>query len=492
MSITSMTTESIPVRAKSGCGTLESPWMGWEDQLETPGAQFRHHVFDAGFWGVTRAVRLPGGSTLTAAPNSGGRPWFLPMERVDTLFRIDGVHEVTLSGLCLNGRGSRATHGVYVRCGTAIQVDTCAFGDFAHDAGAALRIDGESAERFVREVVIHGCRFVNGTVAVKLDRHVSDLLINDNRIEEFRGPALQVDPRDDWFDYGLIFVKNRISASAPDRQGPFLSIRPGAEGIRLADNDFSGPDDGREATGKEWAAIHVRGGGMRGRRRIELLSNRVVGVAGPAIEARQCGPGFLVAGNHAVACGTLAKAVIDLAGCQGALLEDNEIAEATGAAIRVTDCAGSRVNGNEIHGLSDATAPRGGSTGVLVEGTGARLVRITDNRIFGVRDPGILVAGGVGLRVVGNEVQDCGEGIRVTAGRNLVLVGNDCRDNGAGGIRVDAPVHRGVVALNYAILNGPVDLEVLGQRIACRRNKVDRTGTVPGSNGAPEPNGNPA
>jgi len=436
-------------------------------------------------------VRPATGSTLSAAPGNAGRPWFLPVERVESLFRLDGVHEVTLSGLCLNGRGSRAVNGVVVRCGTGIHVDRCAFGDFSHDAGVALRLDGESPERPVRAIVVRGCRFVNGSVALKLERHVSDLLVTDNRIEEFRGPALQVDPRDERFEYGLIFVHNRVSATVRDRQGPLVSIRPGAEGIRLADNDLSGPDDGREPAGKEWAAVHVRGSGSHGRHRIELLSNRIVGVAGPAIEARQCGPGFLAAGNHAVACGTLSKAVFDLAGCSGVLLEDNEIAEAAGAAIRVADCAGSRVNGNEIHGLSDATAPRGGTTGVLVEGTRARLVRITDNRIFGVRDPGILVAGGVGLRVVGNEVQDCGEGIRVTAGRNLLLVGNDCRDNGAGGIRVDAPVHRGLVALNYAILNGPVDLEVLGRRIACRRNKVDRAGTVPGARGMPEPNGNP-
>lgn len=487
MSTTSLPAASIPVRPHSGYGTLESPWIGWEDQLEAAlhDSLPRHFTFGAGVWGVSRPVLLPTGTTLAAAANTEGRPWLLPMERIETMFKVDGAHEVTLVGLCFNGRGAKAAHGVLLRAGTRMHVDACAFDDFAHEEGAALRIDGESRERHVRGVVVRSCHFVNGMIALKLERHVSDLLVTDNRFEEFRGPAVQLDPRDDWQDYGLIFVQNRISATTHDRQGPMLSVRPGAEGIRMADNDFAGPDDGREVGDHAWAAMQLRGGGARGRRRLELLSNRVVGVSGPAIEARHCGPGFLAAGNHVAACGTRRKAVIDVTDCHGALIEDNEIKEAAGASIRVASCTGTRVNGNEIHGLADATAPRGGSSGVLVEGSGARRLRVTDNRIFGMRDPGILVAGGTGLRVVGNEVQDCGEGIRVTAGRNLLLVGNDCRDNGAGGIRVDGPVRRGIVALNYAILNGPVDLEVLGQRIACRRNKVDRSGTLPRDNGQP-------
>jgi hypothetical protein len=64
----------------------------------------------------------------------------------------------------------------------------------------------------------------------------------------------------------------------------------------------------------------------------------------------------------------------------------------------------------------------------------------------------------------------------VTSASALVLVGNDCRDNGDGGIRVDADVRRGLVALNHAILNGPVDLVVRGQGVRRRDNKVENEG----------------
>jgi hypothetical protein len=86
--------------------------------------------------------------------------------------------------------------------------------------------------------------------------------------------------------------------------------------------------------------------------------------------------------------------------------------------------------------------------------------------------------------VTGNEIQDCGAGIRAGAVSRLLLVGNDCRDNTTTGIRVDEDVSGGLVALNHCILNGPIDLEVLGSRIRCRDNKVDREGQVPGSDDA--------
>ncbi|GJM43403.1 MAG: hypothetical protein DHS20C21_02450 [Gemmatimonadota bacterium] len=481
MSTTSLAVQPLPVHARSGCGTLESPWTGWEDQLEAPSASGPvEFTFEAGCWGVSRPIRLHGGTVLRPDPTGTGRPWFLPLEEMDAIFRIDGAHLVTLTGLCFHGRGGKSRHGLFVRAGTRLQVDGCRFGDFAHPDGAALRICGESEDRYVRGVVIQSCHFVNGTVGVRLDSHLSDLLVTDNRFDEFRGPCVQVDPHDHWVDYGLIFVKNRVTASGKDRVGPMFLVGPGAEGIRIADNDLSGPDSSDAPAQEEWSAIEVRGGGPRSRRRVEVLSNRLVGVAGPAVSARQCGPGFLLAGNHITACGTAESAALELTACHGVLVEDNEIEEPIGAAIRTVDCAVSRVNANEIRGLAESNSPRGGAGGVVVKGRGTRRLRITDNRISGLRAPGVLVERGTGIRVVGNEVHDCGEGIRVSGGRNLLVVGNDCRDNGGGGIRVDEPVIRGLVALNYAILNGPVDLEVLGQRISCDRNKVDQAGTIPG------------
>ncbi|HMB69896.1 MAG TPA: right-handed parallel beta-helix repeat-containing protein, partial [bacterium] len=112
--------------------------------------------------------------------------------------------------------------------------------------------------------------------------------------------------------------------------------------------------------------------------------------------------------------------------------------------------------------------------GVLVEGGGSRRLRLTDNRIRCVKEDGLRIEWCAGARVVGNEVEDCGSGIRASRGTSLLLVGNDCRDNGDGGILVADAVHRGLVALNYAILNGTSDLEVHGEQIRCRANKVDR------------------
>lgn len=476
----------LPVRPKGGCGTLESPWTGWEDQLEASAhvAGTRDHAFAAGVWGVSRPVRLATGTTLTAEAGAEGRPWFLPTTKVDTLFRIDGVHDVILRGLRLNGRDRMATHGIFVRAGTGLHIEACRFGDFADPDGAAVRLCGESEARHVKGVVLQASHFVNGWTGVRMERFVTDLLVTDNRFDEMRSASAVVDPHDDWASYGLIFVKNRIHSRSPERTEPMLDIGPGAEGLRVADNDFRGPDE-PDATGEAWPAIRVRGGGRRSLGRIELMSNRFVGIPGSAVDARQCGAGFLAAANQCTACGRIGAATFEMYASHGILVEDNEIVEAAGPAIRIRDCSGARVNGNDIRGHIDASQPRAGSGGVIVEGDGARRLRLTDNRIHGVRDPGVRIEGGTGVRIVGNEIQDCGEGIRVAATRNLVLVGNDCRDNGGGGIRVEETVRRGIVALNYAILNGPMDLEVLGTRIACDRNKVDRVGPGSSANGVP-------
>jgi nitrous oxidase accessory protein NosD len=133
-----------------------------------------------------------------------------------------------------------------------------------------------------------------------------------------------------------------------------------------------------------------------------------------------------------------------------------------------------RLNGNEVTGSCDGLMPRGGKSGLVVEGSGSRRVHVTDNRVHGLREAGVAIHAGRDVRVVGNEVQDCGLGIRAERTKRLVLVGNDCRDNGDGGIHVEDSVERAYVALNYAILNGPTDLLVAGSRVRCHDNKVDR------------------
>jgi hypothetical protein len=206
------------------------------------------------------------------------------------------------------------------------------------------------------------------------------------------------------------------------------------------------------------------------------MMNTMTSVRGPAIEARQAGPGFLACGNKTTGCGTAKKAAIDLSACYGVLIEDNEIRESYGPALRLADCQRTRANGNDVKGTMDSAKPRAGGPGVVVDGNGTRRVRVSDNRVSGLKEAGVFVGGGSGLRVVGNEVKDCGEGIRVQAARALVLVGNDCRDNGDGGIRVGADVRRGLVALNHAILNGSVDLAVHGAGVRCRDNKFEYEG----------------
>jgi parallel beta-helix repeat protein len=231
-------------------------------------------------------------------------------------------------------------------------------------------------------------------------------------------------------------------------------------------------------------AIEVRGGGPMSRRRLEVMMNCILGSSGPGIAARQCGPGFLAAGNRVLSCGLSGAPALDFQACTGVLVEDNEILEIEGPGIRASDCARARINGNEIVGTLESKTPRRGATGLLLEGAGTRHVRVTDNRVRSVRGEGIRVANGRSLRLTGNEVEDCGFGIEVRETHNVVVVGNDCRDNSRGGIRVDESVQRGIVALNYAILNGPVDLEVRGSRVRSRNNKIDREESV--SRGGPK------
>jgi hypothetical protein len=474
----------VRVRPASGCGTLQSPWTGWESQIEEPSTTRVFHL-DPGFYEVSRPVRLPPGTALEAHTRLDGRAWFLPRaagEPLDALCLVDGADRVAIRGVCFNGSGDRARHGILARGGTGLQIDECKFGDFGAPDGAALGIEGHTAERHVREVVIRRSRFVNGSRGIRLGPHVSDLLVVDNDFEEIVGPALLVDPLDHWSDYGLIFVKNRLRATKVRRDGPFVQLLAGAEGIRLAENSIEGPgapaaSASSRVAGESAAGVEVRGGGTLSTRRIEILLNRIHGTTGPGIAAFQCGPGLLAAGNQLAACGTESHGGVDVVACHGALVEDNEIASPPGPGIRAQDCSSSHLLGNEVVG-SDAAA-RGGSVGVLVDGAGTRRLRVTDNRISGVRGEGLRVGAAHGLRLVGNEIQDCGEGIRVVSATNLLLVGNDCRDNGRGGIRLEGAVRRALVALNHAILNGGPDLVVRGQRVRCRANKVDRAGSEP-------------
>jgi hypothetical protein len=247
----------------------------------------------------------------------------------------------------------------------------------------------------------------------------------------------------------------------------------GARNLRVAKNTFEGLETNSPPAADAPAAIEVLGDGSS-RRRLEFLMNTLAGIRGPAFEARDCGPGLVACGNQVVGAGTARKGAIDLSSCCGALVEDNEVHDPCGPGLRLHDCTRTRAHGNELRGTVDASLPRSPGAGVVVEGNAIRRIRISDNRVCGTRDAGILVTGGVGLRLVGNEVQDCGEGIRVKRARALVLVGNDCRDNGGAGIAVEEDVRRGLVALNYAALNGATDLAVFGKDVTARDNRVDR------------------
>jgi hypothetical protein len=466
--------ETLALEPAAGCGTLESPWTGWEEALERRASGGRRvFVLAPGFYGLERPVRLADDVELVSEAGHPDGPWFLPVSGIaplETLFLVDGSRNVTLSGIRLNGRRNAARHGVVVRDGSAFQLTGAHLEDFEDEAGAALLVEGTSDTRAAREIVVQACWFLNGTTAIRLGRHATDLLIDDNRFEEITGSAVHVDPRDEWIDYGLIFARNRLRNARTRRTAPFVSLRAGAEGVRLAENTCEverGGNDGGSA------GFEIEGGGPVSRRRVELLLNRLVGIPGPGIRASRCGPGFVAAGNQLVACGAPDSPVIDLRVSHRVLIEDNEIVEPAGPGIRLRDCARARLNGNEIRGGSPEL-PRGGSVGVLVEGGGSRRLRLTDNRIRCVKGDGLRIEWCAGARVVGNEVEDCGSGIRASRGTGLMLVGNDCRDNGDGGIMVADAVRRGFVALNYSILNGTSDLDVRGEAIRCRSNKVDR------------------
>jgi hypothetical protein len=155
------------------------------------------------------------------------------------------------------------------------------------------------------------------------------------------------------------------------------------------------------------------------------------------------------------------------------IAEDNEIRSARGAGMRLTGCRRAHAHGNEVHGAGSAEPSTARGAGLLVEGDGSRCVRITDNRVTGASGAGILVTGGRGLRVVGNEIHDGDEGLRVCGGSAVVVVGNDCRGNASGGIRLDDAVRRGLVALNHAVSNGLADLVVSSPAVRRRANKVD-------------------
>jgi hypothetical protein len=465
------THETPTLRPASGCGTLESPWTGWEAQVEVRLPESGGFRLLPGFYGVSRPVRLADGVSLVEDPREAGRAWFLPVANapMEALFEIEGRRHVRLSGLCLNGRGKRARRGILVRGVQGLELTSCRFEDFADAEGGAILVDG-APELPAREIVVQSCSFLHGAHGLRLGRNAADLLVADNRFEEITGSSLSIDPRDEWADYGLIFVQNRVRAAHETRTAPFVDVRPGAEGIRIAENILEAEGTAQR---QSLPAIDVRGGGPRSRRRLEVLLNRVVGIGGPAVRARQCGPGFAVAGNEIVACGNGKDGALELVGCHGILVEDNRVSEPSGAGIRAQDCSAARLNGNEIQGGSPSL-PRGGTVGVLVEGEGSARLRLTDNRVSAVREDGVRIGWCRSVRVVGNEVEDCGRGIFVERAHRLLLVGNDCRDNGQGGIRIDREVRRGFVALNYAILNGTSDLDVRGDRIRCRSNKVDR------------------
>jgi len=465
--------ETLRLTPPSGCGTLESPWTGWEDRLEESAFDgARTFALAPGFYGVSRPIRVGSRTSLGVDAGEEGQVWFLPADprcNLESLFLVQDAEQVRITDVCLNGRGGRARHGILVRSARNLQVSGCRFEDFGHPEGSAIRVQGESADRPAREIVLKSCLFLNGRRGIELACDASDLLVVDNRFEEIAGASLTADPGDRWLDYGLIFVKNRIRASRESRLGPLLDLRPGAEGIRLAENTLEA--EAGAAVG-EHPAIGIQGGGPLSRRRLEVLLNRIVGVAGAAIRASECGPGFVAAGNELLTCGGEEDGTLEIVACHGVLVEDNDVREPAGPGIRVRDCSASRLNGNEVQG-SPQGAPRGGSSGLLVEGERSRGLRITDNRVSSIRGNGIHIAGCDGVRVVGNEVEDCGGGIHVAHATRLLLVGNDCRDNGSGGIRIAEGVRNGRVALNYAILNGTADLEIRGERIRCRSNKVD-------------------
>jgi hypothetical protein len=321
--------------------------------------------------------------------------------------------------------------------------------------------------------VVEGSTFLNGAVGLSIERDARDLLVTGNRFEDFTGPAIRVDPRGDWVDYGMLIVKNRIRDTRAERGEPLVRIGAGAQNLRLAENVLEGPEDAGAPAPESAPGIELQGSGSAERLRLEILLNRFTSLRGPALEARQCGPGLLACGNEIAACGTSHRAAVDLSSCRGAVVEDNGIAASRGTGLRLTECRRVRALGNEIRSPGAGVDGSTPAAGILVEGARSHHVRLGDNRVSGATGAGIDVHGGTGLRIVGNEVQDCHEGIRVRSGRAVVLVGNDCRANGTG-IALDRAVVRGVLALNCAVRNGRADLTVRGSRVRRRDNKVDR------------------
>lgn len=462
------------VRAASGSGTIESPWLGWEAQVETAlRGEPRTFRFAAGFWGVGRTVRLGTGVEVGPEHAEEGRPWLVPVADMDALLLVDGSHETSIQGVGLEGRGGRARHGLIIRCGTRIHVRGCRFDDFTARDGAAVRVAGESADRWVRGVVVEACTFLNGTVGLSVERDARDLLVANNRFEDFGGPSIRVDPRGDRVEYGMLVLRNRIRDTRAGRMHALVRIGSGAQDLRFAENRLEGTDPGPPAPDAP-PGIDLEGGGAAERLRVEILTNVFTALRGPAIEARQCGPGLLASGNEVAGCGTSHRAAISLSDCRGALVEDNTITAPRGTGLRLAECRRVRAHGNEIlspgAGADPSTHP---APGIVLEGARGHRVRLGDNRVLGATGAGIDVRDGTALRIVGNEVQECHEGIRVRAARAVILVGNDCRANGTG-IAVDRGVSRAVLALNCAVRNGRTDLSVRGSRVRRRENKVER------------------
>ena len=288
--------ETLTLRPTGGCGTLESPWTGWEAALERRADGPRAFVLSPGFYGLDRPVRLADDVELISEDGHPDGPWFLPVDAgagLEALFLVDGSRNVRMSGIRLNGRGRGARHGVLVRGGSGFQMTATRLEDFQDETGAALRIEGESEGHPAREIVVQACSFLNGATAVRLGRHTSDLLIDDNRFAEISGPALNADPQDEWIDYGLIFARNRLRNARTPRTAAFVTLGAGAEGVRLAENscEVEGARNGESPAG-----FDIQGGGPVSRRRVELLLNRLVGIHGPGIRVQRCGPGFVAAG----------------------------------------------------------------------------------------------------------------------------------------------------------------------------------------------------
>ncbi|NNE43039.1 MAG: hypothetical protein HKN12_02425, partial [Gemmatimonadetes bacterium] len=91
MATTTETRETLSLTPPAGCGTLESPWTGWEATLEeTAAADTRVVNLAPGFYGVSRPVRLGAGILVRKDPAAPGQAWILPAasESLETLFLV--------------------------------------------------------------------------------------------------------------------------------------------------------------------------------------------------------------------------------------------------------------------------------------------------------------------------------------------------------------------------------------------------------------------